>query len=677
MTNPATGRMIDPLGAFVSAHITRTGSRPIPLISTRYDIHIDGGFAVVESRRVFRNSEAASIEATLTFPLPVDAVLFSLEAENDGRKLKARARRRDRARAVYETAIDEGKAAVLHEELLRGIHMLSVAHIAPGTEIAVTTRWATTLTWIGERWTLCIPLTVGQVYGRSPLADSDALESGGANGIAEVFIHRASGRISLAGADVADGHAEVPLNRPIDIEVIGADARKLRGTSADGRAIALEIAPLPAGRDTLDLAILVDRSGSMGEACTGGQSSGSKHNAVIAGLNTFARQLRPGDDAELWEFDNTATRVGAIRDERPHWRIVRHGWKPDAVFDLLVRRLRRPDGGTQLGSALEQVLRESPVRDVLLITDGKSYALDVQKMTRYGRRVAVVMVGEDRLEATVGHLAGLTGGCMFMAIGKDIAPAVAAAAATLRSCAVERAPIEGQPESIEVVRGGALVKASWAGSSTDAADAPLGSGVAAMAAGLALARMQADWAAEFAEREGLCSHLTSLVLVDEDAPAQEGIPAMRKVQLAALEPDMALACMALIAEERMPDASMSFRGFVSRRRASPPDRALFRLSSPRSIDWDAAPAQLLDGDLSTLDKDLAERLREASDMPMVQFWADELNVNPMVLIIAALAHRDRNRSRSADRIARRILGDPPPIWIDQIGRLASVLMRPE
>ena len=172
MTNPATGTAIDPLGAFVSAHTMRHGSRPIPLISTRYNISIDGGFAVVESRRVFRNSEEASIEATLTFPLPVEAVLYALEAENDGRKLKAKARRRDDARQIYEGAIEDGKAAVLHEELLRGIHMLSVAHIAPGTEIAVTTRWATTLTRVGERWQLRIPLTVGQVYGRSPLADS-------------------------------------------------------------------------------------------------------------------------------------------------------------------------------------------------------------------------------------------------------------------------------------------------------------------------------------------------------------------------------------------------------------------------------------------------------------------------------------------------------------------------
>ena len=38
-------------------------------------------------------------------------------------------------------------------------------------------------------------------------------------------------------------------------------------------------------------------------------------------------------------------------------------------------------------------------------------------------------------------------------------------------------------------------------------------------------------AARVAEEEGLTTHLTSLVLVDEASEAQEGVPAMRKVLL--------------------------------------------------------------------------------------------------------------------------------------------------
>ncbi len=122
-------------------------------------------FGTVETRRVFRNVEAHNIDATLTFPLPVKAALFTLEAAHDGRRLRAMVRKRANAREVYEGAVEEGKAADLHEELLRGMHMLSVAHIAPGAEIAVTARWATTLTAVNDRWQLCIPLPPAKSTG--------------------------------------------------------------------------------------------------------------------------------------------------------------------------------------------------------------------------------------------------------------------------------------------------------------------------------------------------------------------------------------------------------------------------------------------------------------------------------------------------------------------------------
>ena len=137
---------IDPLGAFIAGAFTRYGKRPIPLVSTSFDIQFDAGLAIVATKRVFRNDEPDSIEATITFPVPVHATLFSLEARIDGRTLKARAQRRSEARDKYEGAIERGKSAVLHEEVLRGVHMLSVAHIPPGAAIEVTAIWASTLT---------------------------------------------------------------------------------------------------------------------------------------------------------------------------------------------------------------------------------------------------------------------------------------------------------------------------------------------------------------------------------------------------------------------------------------------------------------------------------------------------------------------------------------------------
>jgi len=665
MTQFEGKRAIDPVYSLISSCASRSNSHPIPLISTRYEICIDGGFAVVETRRVFRNDEACSIEATLTFPVPVQAVLFSLEAEHDGRTLKAVARKRAAAREIYEDAIEDGKAAVLHEELLRGIHMLSVAHVAPGAEITVTIRWATTLTYVGGHWQLRVPLTVGHVYGQSPLSDADAIESGGAHGLADVHVRCQSGRLKLFGANFDGGPVQVPLNAPIDLEVAASLHCNLSGAAGDGGRVELEITPLPEERDSLDLAVLVDRSGSMGEACVVRPQSTTKHDAVIQGLTALAARLRKGDTIDLWEFDDSLGHIGSTRDERPHGRSQPHDGRPAAAFEQLVRRLHQPGGGTQIGGALEGVLSKSGARDVLLVTDGKSYALDIQKLARFGRRIAVVLVGEDSLEANVGHLAAITGGSVFVASSGDIATTVAAAAETLRSCALDVRTIETLPESIEVVRGGAIVKASWQAASHEVTGDVISSGVAAYAAGLAIARMNETAAAEFAEHAGLASHLTSLVLVDEAAADQESVPAMRKVRLPS--PRTAVAAI-----EDIQFAIGAARSVHPSRRRAPllKERsmpgALERSPGAARLDWDAAPAELLQGDLSSLDAVFAEWLREIAERPEVSQWAGELSLEPIVIVIAALAYRDRHRNRTAARIARKVFGEATPEWIGEI-----------
>ena len=157
MSPTAMQTAIDPLGAFIAGGFTRTrteangfslvgGRWPMPLVATRFDVLIDSGLAVVTTSRTFRNDESRSIEATITFPVPVHASLFALKVRIDDRVLDARAKRKDAAREDYEDALERGKTAVLHEEVLRGVHMLSVGHVAPGDEIEVQSSFAVALT---------------------------------------------------------------------------------------------------------------------------------------------------------------------------------------------------------------------------------------------------------------------------------------------------------------------------------------------------------------------------------------------------------------------------------------------------------------------------------------------------------------------------------------------------
>ena len=132
-----------------------------------------------------------------------------------------------------------------------------------------------------------------------------------------------------------------------------------------------------------------------------------------------------------------------------------------------------PAGGTEIGGALGYVFEKTDPCDVLLITDGKSYALDVHDLAQEGRRVFVVLVGEDSLEANVGHLAALTGGDIYFSFGADVGSALHAALQGLRTKRAIREqgpPAEAQfPESVCAIRGNMRIRAAWSGEPAETA----------------------------------------------------------------------------------------------------------------------------------------------------------------------------------------------------------------
>ncbi len=512
----------DPLARFRAGAVFGPDRRPVPLIATRIHVAIRGGLAHVGTERVFRNAEENSIEATITFPVPVLATLTGLTAVIDGREMKAVAQRRAAARATYEAAIDSGKTAILHEEALRGVHVLSVGHIPAGKEIAVTSRWVAAV----ERGarpgsaTLRIPTTVGDIFGRSPLMDSDDLShDSAAVHYADLTMTTDVGAIRLAWADLQDGAARVRLDAPIDLIVTNWSPGTAEGIAADGRAVRLRIIPDVGGDDDVSAAILVDHSGSMGALAYGdGPDRRTKHQVVVEALRDIAGDMRHADQIDLWEFNGTAQRVA--------------GGRPGLLAS--VDALSPPGGGTELGVALAAAIA-SATRDVVLLTDGKSHSVDVQTLARAGKRVSVILVGEDSLAANVGYLAALTGGQIFVATGADAGAALRHLVASLRQKPAFAPPISGAPTEISALIGGMSVHATWGaiadGGALESVDDAEQHDVGAFAASLALTRLTEDEAAELAVAHGIVCHLTSLVLVDAEGETQDGIPAQRKVAL--------------------------------------------------------------------------------------------------------------------------------------------------
>jgi hypothetical protein len=685
----ASRAKIDPLKAFMAGAYISGSRQPIPLLSTSFDVTAEGGLALVVTKRRFKNSEEESIEATITFPVPVHATLFALEARVDGRVLKARAQRRDQARNTYEGAIEEGKSAVLHEEVLRGVHMLSVGHIPPGGEIEIVTSWAMTLSIVENRGRLRIPLTVGDIYGRSGLSDADDLAYGGPNQTAELTVRSSDGAVALKGHRLKEGCARVPLNAPIDLEITGWSPRDLHGQAADGREVVLRVEPQVVKADALSVALLIDHSGSMGEVCTAARRRRTKHQAVVEGLIAFAKRLADNDVVDLWEFDSSLAHIGSTVDVPRHPRI-----KPGAPLSssekctALIDLLSAPSGGTEIGGALSGVIKGSKARDVLLLTDGKSFALDVQMLAQAGRRITVVLVGEDSLEANVGHLAALTGGDIFVAADADVHAVLITALDTLRRRREVPTRVKGMLRQVTTSRANAVVSAEWRKKAERNAGTAMGRAVAAVAASIALPALTPKAATALAEAEGLVTHVTSLVLVDEEGVVQEGLPATRKIALP--EPDslQLSQLFSINVTARSPairsapiggrgSAAVSWKAFRSRKipagfgldllqpNAAVLEEDLMDVPLPalpdlalvaRQLDWVSSPNKWIAGDLSELEPAAAAIIERAAATLGVIALARRMKIDPVVLLIGLLARSQEAINRTAARVAKAILG---------------------
>jgi hypothetical protein len=381
------------------------------------------------------------------------------------------------------------------------------------------------------------------------------------------------------------------------------------------------------------------------------------------------------DVVDLWEFDNVHHHVGSARGGNG--------------LQSLIGRLSEPAGGTEIGTALAGVSALSQAQDVLLITDGKSHASDVQALARTGRRFSVVLVGEDSLEANVGHLAALSGGEIFVSAGADLTDVLNAALRSLRTKHHPANPIIGRPQRLLVRRAGMTLSAEWQQVKGSVQETPESRAVAALAASIALPALDTEGAAQFAESEGLVSHLASLVLIDEQGAVQERVPGTRKValptsRLSAMQSVASMHIMKDRAEEVfnlsepppssreaiLPRSSLDSNLLPSSIHSEPRHVDLSGLGA--KIDWDAAPHRLQAGDLSTLDRDVARAIQYAAALPDVVALAQRLALHPVALVIGLIARSESWRSRSAARLIKAIFGDIAREGLDHIAQMLGL-----
>ena len=708
MQPTAFGHQIQTLHEGLTAFQGGAG-RFIPMQATDVDIQITAGVAIIRTKRVFRNDEDVAIEAVLTMPVGFDAVVTGLSATVDDRKLVAVAKTQSAARDDYEVAIDKGKMAILHEEVLKGIHTLSVAQLAPGKEVMIELETVTTMGCIAGDPFLRIPTNVGQIYGTSPLMPADDLiTSPQAHYTAKLSASCDQGIATLDdGRIISQGEpTEVILNKAIELRVVGGCFGKVSGQSAKGQVVELELKPIKTANTFLDIAVLVDRSGST--ASPVGHNGATIWSTMRDGLSSAFSDLQNGDQISLWQFDSSCEKLGVATG---------------SVSAGLVDKLEEPAGGTDLAEAVTKLLDDG-VQDILVLTDGQTWAHDVDDLKSKNARISAILVGDDSLDANIGHLCAMTGGQVFYAPGDNVTSAISTSLTVMRSETGHGSVKLSKtlPKHLAVKRAGVEIAISWLPNSTDAG----GDAIGRYAASLALPFLQPVMAKDFAESHCLCSHMTSLVLVDEVGDVMDMLPEMRKVPLMesqarmSVSHSMDVSCCELapsyepsyMSEER-PEPDIMYSASIEAPRTKIQDakfdtshrkqRTKFGVSSfinrlvgassekntsvsksseerlhrafssqsanvsnvkldlAVTIDWDKCSNNFLINETTDLTRAEQKIVQSLAESLFVIELAVELNVARTVIALALLAKLVEDNDRSARRFAYRVFGELEPI----------------
>lgn len=499
---------------------------PLPLVNTGIHVQVLAGAAVVKTTRHFRNAEQSPIEAIMTFPVGFDSVVTGLFATIDGRRMVAAARGKAQARESYETGLDKGQMSVLHEEVLRGIHILSVGSLPAGAEVVVELEQVIPMTNVGGKQFLRLPMTSGQLYGTSPLLPADDLvASDRVRHEATLTVTSGGGRVYFDGSALEEDTETVALlDKAIELTIEGGAFGILQGRAADGRAVSLSFTPQEGHAAPLDLHVLVDRSGSTNslvrksegsvwQAMRGGMSV---WQAMRDGLNDAFATFQKSDRVSLWQFDNSSDFLGSANGK-------------DCVE--MLSRLTGPRGGTELSGAVRSAIAHG-AQDILVLTDGQTWAHIVDDLKGHAVRISAIFVGSGSLDANIGHLCALTGGQVFYAPGEDVSSPLKSAFDALRTRTDTEVGSVGAagPERVMVRRGGVAIEATWTESSLDD-NAASADAIGRFAAALAIPMLDANAAETWASTHSLCTHLTSLVLVDEGGEVSEGFSQMRKIPI--------------------------------------------------------------------------------------------------------------------------------------------------
>lgn len=400
--------------------LAATNGQAIPLVGMDIKAKIEGLMTSISVEQTYHNTESINIEAVYTFPLPLDAVLTSLQVKIADRILRAQILEKKAAEARYEEAITDGDTVVMLEKLEAGLYTMNVGNLQADEKISILMEYSFVQRWQGNQLRLFIPTTIAPRYGNAPFAPQQIPE-------ANFFVeHHCKFTVQIVGvlskAKIASPSHAISVQTEDDsswinlqqqstlmdkdfiltiesetdhnLGLISRDRHGFCALASFHPQFAKDFSP-----QSKNFKILVDCSGSMG-----GSSIEQARHAVAK----IVESLIPGDffNIVLFGSDHQCIFKQMMPATQQH-------------IQTALQQIKSIDanlGGTEIASALKasyKLKAESKQADeILLITDGEVWDTEaiVQQAIKSKHRIFTVGVGTSVSEGFVRELAEKTGG---------------------------------------------------------------------------------------------------------------------------------------------------------------------------------------------------------------------------------------------------------------------------
>jgi len=190
----------------------------LPLKATSATVNIAGVIADVRIKQVYVNEGNRPIEAEYIFPGSINAAVYGMEMQVGERVLKAKIKKKQEAKQIYETAKAEGKTASLLDQKRPNVFKMSVANILPGDTISVVISYTEMLNATNGIYEFAYPSVVGPRFSQDPLAN---VENTSPDWNKNPYVS------SDGSEELIDFSLDVNINSPIPIKQLRSKSHKI------------------------------------------------------------------------------------------------------------------------------------------------------------------------------------------------------------------------------------------------------------------------------------------------------------------------------------------------------------------------------------------------------------------------------------------------------------------